>query len=88
VEPDDDRFSRRQIVGGLGVGLAATVQGSRKYWRVVSFWFILTGLVCLHLLVFILILRNFPDFRVIWYVPIVILEAGIFGGVYDLLLAH
>jgi|ERR1700733_11530571 hypothetical protein len=67
--------------------IVASVQTSRKYWRVRAFWFILAGLLCLHLLVFILILRNFPDFRVIWYAPIVIVEAGIFGGVYDLLLA-
>ncbi len=67
--------------------VAATVQGSRKYWRFVAFWFILSGLLCLHLVIFILVLRNFPDFKVIWYVPAVIIEAGIFGTVYDLLLA-
>jgi hypothetical protein len=69
-----------------GVLVAATVQGSRKYWRMVAFWFILAALLCLHLLAFILILRNFPEFRIFWYVPVVILEAGIFGAIYDLLL--
>ncbi len=70
-----------------GVLIAATVRSSRKYWRFIAFWFILSGLLCLHLVIFILILRNFPDFRLVWYVPVVILEAGIFGSVYDLLLA-
>ena len=84
------------VIPGQWIGLAtftvvlivATIQSSKKYWRDVSYWFILAGLVCLHSLAFILILRNFPDFRMIWYVPIVVVEAGIFGGIYDLLLAR
>jgi hypothetical protein len=67
---------------------AATVKSARKYWRSVSFWFIFAGLLSFHLLLFTVILRNVPDFRVIWYVPVVIVEAGIFGAIYDLLLAR
>jgi hypothetical protein len=84
------------VIPGQWVGLTtftvvlivATVQGSRQYWRDLAFWFILAGLLCLHSFAFILILRNFPDFRIIWHVPIVVFEAGIFGGVYDLLPAR
>ncbi len=73
-------FTLASMIPGQWIGLAtftvvlivATIQSSKKYWRDVSYWFILAGLVCLHSLAFILILRNFPDFRMIWYVPIVV----------------
>jgi len=68
--------------------IVATVQTSRNYWRRVAFWVILAVLLCVHVFGFIFILQRFPDFRVAWYVPVVIVEAGIFGGVYDLLLAR
>ena len=62
-----------------------TIRQSRQYWRHPGFWFVIAGLLALHLLAFAAILRVYPKWRGIWFVPITIFEGGLFGGILFLL---
>ncbi len=57
-----------------------TARQSRRRWHHWSFWFAITCLLTIHCLAFVAILRKYPDWRVIWFWPITVAEAGIFGG--------
>lgn len=62
-----------------------TIRQSRPYWHRPSFWFVTTGLLVIHLLAFVAILRAYPQWRGIWFWPIVIVEGGLFGAILYLL---
>jgi hypothetical protein len=67
----------------LGFGI---IKPSRKYWARTSFWFICAGAIALHLVAFIYLLGVYPDFKPLWFLPIVIIEATIFGVVCSMIL--
>jgi hypothetical protein len=52
----------------------------------VTFWLAAAGLFIVHFLVFVAILRCYPQWRMIWFMPIVIVEAGLFSVILNLLL--
>lgn len=62
-----------------------TIRQSRRYWRRPGFWLAIAGLLVVHLLAFVAILRAYPQFRGIWFWPIVIVEGGLFGAILYLL---
>lgn len=62
-----------------------TIRQSRTYWNRVGFWLTIAGLLVVHLLFFIAILRVYPKWREIWYWPIVVVEGGFFGAILYLL---
>lgn len=62
-----------------------TIRQSREYWRLPGFWVAILGLLVVHLLAFVAILRAYPQWRMIWFVPIVIVEGGSFGAILYLL---
>jgi hypothetical protein len=62
-----------------------TIRQSRRYWRRPGFWLAIAGLLVVHLLAFVAILRAYPQFRGIWFWPIVIAEGGLFGAILYLL---
>jgi cytochrome bd-type quinol oxidase subunit 2 len=57
-----------------------TVRQSRQRWFHWSFWLALACLLTIHYLAFVAILRIYPQWRVIWFWPITVVEAGVFGG--------
>jgi hypothetical protein len=57
-------------------------------WDRPIFWLVCAAAVGVHLSVFIPLLRMYPEFRPIWYVPIVIGEATFFGTTLDLVLGR
>jgi hypothetical protein len=57
-----------------------TVRESRRRWSHWSFWVAIACLLTIHCLAFVAILRIYPDWRMIWFWPITVVEAGIFGG--------
>lgn len=61
------------------------VRQSRAYWRRLGFWLAIAGLLVVHLLVFVCILRAYPQWRAIWFVPVLIVEGGLFGAILYLL---
>jgi len=61
------------------------VRQSRAYWRRLDFWLTIAGLLVVHLLMFVAVLRVYPRWREIWFVPVVIVEGGLFGAILYLL---
>ena len=57
----------------------AIIRQSREYWRRPNFWLAIAGLLALHVLAFVAILQTYPEWRGIWFVPVVIVEGGLFG---------
>jgi hypothetical protein len=62
-----------------------TIRQSRAYWNRPGFWLATIGLLLVHLLLFIAILRGYPQWRGIWFVPIIIVEGGLFGVILHVL---
>jgi hypothetical protein len=62
-----------------------TIRQSRTYWRSPGFWVAIAGLLAVHLLAFVAILRAYPQWRGIWFWPVVIVEGGLFGATLYLL---
>jgi hypothetical protein len=62
-----------------------TIRQSRAYWGRPGFWLATTGLLVVHLLLFIAVLRGYPQWRGIWFVPVIIAEGGLFGVILYLL---
>ena len=62
-----------------------TIRQSRAYWDRLSFWLSMSGLLIIHLLAFIAILRAYPQWRAIWFMPVVIVEGGLYGAILYLL---
>jgi hypothetical protein len=62
-----------------------TVRQSRAYWRRLGFWLATAALLIVHLLAFVAVLRAYPQWREIWFVPTVIVEGGLFGAILYLL---
>lgn len=62
-----------------------TIRQSRAYWSFMGFWLTIAGLLVVHLLFFIAILRVYPQWREIWYWPIAVVEGGFFGAILYLL---
>jgi hypothetical protein len=61
---------------------------SRERWNRPAFWLAILGLLAVHLLAFVAILRSYPEWRMIWFMPIVIVEAGLFSIILDMLLGN
>jgi hypothetical protein len=57
-----------------------TVRQSKRRWRQWSFWCVIACLLTIHCLAFFAILRIYPTWRVIWFWPVTVAEAGIFGA--------
>ena len=62
-----------------------TIRQSREYWRHLGFWATIAGLLVVHLLAFVAILRAYPQWRMIWFMPVIVVEGGLFGAVLYLL---
>jgi hypothetical protein len=62
-----------------------TIRQSRGYWNRPGFWAAISGLLVVHLLTFVAILRAYPQWRGIWFWPVVIVEGGLFGAILYLL---
>jgi lipoprotein signal peptidase len=62
------------------------VSRRREYWARLSFWLAAAGLLAGHLLAFMVILNNYPQWRPIWFAPVAVVEAGALGGILDALM--
>jgi len=62
-----------------------TISKSREAWHRPTFWLAVVGLLAVHLLAFVAILRSYPEFRMIWFMPIVIVEAAFFSIILNML---
>jgi len=62
-----------------------TIRQTREHWHREGYWLAMGGLLVVHLLAFIAILRAYPEWRMIWFLPVVIVEGGLFGAILYLL---
>jgi hypothetical protein len=65
--------------------LYAVIKEFRRLWRHVPFWLSLAGLLAIHLLAFVAVLRAIPQWRLLWFIPVVYVESILFSTVLDLL---
>jgi hypothetical protein len=61
------------------------VRSRRRHWARGTFWLATAGLLTVHLLAFTVALNTYPQWRPVWFIPIAIVEAGLFGIVLDTL---
>jgi hypothetical protein len=66
----------------------ALIKPSRGYWKCTSFWLICAAELAVHVTVFIYLLRLYPQFKPVWFVPIIVVEAGIFGAICSVTLGR
>ena len=52
------------------------VKQHRRHWRRPIFWSGVAGLLAVHLVVFVIVLRNYPEWRLVWFIPVAIAEGG------------
>jgi hypothetical protein len=71
-----------------GILLFTLVKIKRPYWKRRLFWLICTGVLVVHLAIFVPILRSYPGFRLVWWIPILTVEAAVFSVISDLLMLH
>jgi hypothetical protein len=62
------------------------LKARRAEWDRLAFWAVTAGLVFVHLFAFAVTLIRFPQWRFIWFVPVFIFEAVLFGVALDALL--
>jgi hypothetical protein len=55
----------------------------KRYLKHVKFWFTFLCVLLIHVIAFIAVLQRYPDWRLIWYVPVVIVEAQCIGTALD-----
>jgi hypothetical protein len=60
----------------------------KRHWKRPAFWGAVSGLLVLHLLASIAALVRFPQWPMIWFVPVSIVEAGLFTVVLIKLFDH
>ena len=81
-----------QISGGW-IGLVVYTSGlfwvmirrSRDYWRRPMFWLTVVSLMAVHSLAFVAILRSYPQWRMVWFAPVIIVEGVLIGMLLDTL---
>jgi hypothetical protein len=56
--------------------------------RQVKFWVTLFCLLLIHITAFVVLLQRYPEWRLIWYVPIVVIEAPCMGMVLDAVMGN
>lgn len=76
------------LVGYTSLLFWVTISKSRERWHRPMFWLAVVGLLVVHLLAFVAILRSYPEWRMIWFMPVVIVEAGLFSIILNMLLGY
>jgi len=60
----------------------------RTYWRQPKLWMGMACLLGVHFLIFVPVLRTYPEWRIFWFWPVVTVEAGLSGTVMETLLGR
>jgi hypothetical protein len=75
------------LVGYTGLLFWVTIRQTREHWRNSGYWLAIGGLLIVHSLAFAAVLHAYPLWRMIWFMPVVIGEGGLFGAILYLLFA-
>jgi len=73
------------FVGYAGLLFWVTIERTREHWQRLGYWLAIGGLLVVHTLVFVAILRAYPEWRMIWFMAVVVVEGGLFGAILYLL---
>jgi len=76
------------FVGYTGLLFWVTIRQTREHWQRLGYWLAIGGLLVVHSLAFVAILRAYPAWRMIWFMPVVVVEGGLFGAILYLLFGH
>jgi hypothetical protein len=71
------------FMGYTGLLFWVVVRHGRSHWHRPYFWLVAFALLITHCSIFIAILRTYQQFRMIWFWPITVFEAGVIGGTIE-----
>lgn len=64
------------------------VKPLKRHWKRPAFWWAVSGLLILHLLALCAVLVHYPQWPLVWFVPVSIVEAGLYTVVLIKLFDH
>ena len=64
------------------------VRNRRPRWYCWNFWILIVAMLIAHCFVFVTILRVYPEWRMIWFWPIIVVEAGAIGSIFEWVFPH
>lgn|GEM_PF-3465685 len=73
------------LIGYTSLLFWVAISKSREHWHRPMFWLTMMGLLAVHLLAFLAVLRSYPQWRMVWFMPIVVIEAGLFWTILNAL---
>lgn len=65
------------LAGTTALIFWAVVKQFRHHWRLLSFWLKVAALLTVHLLAYTVVLLKVPDWRLVWFVPLSVVEGGV-----------
>ncbi len=65
------------LAGTTALIFWAVVKQFRHHWHRLSFWLKVAGLLAIHLLAYAVLLSRFPEWRLLWFVPLSVVEGGL-----------
>ncbi|MGB6677978.1 MAG: hypothetical protein WBE44_14895 [Terriglobales bacterium] len=71
------------FVGYTGLLFWIVVRTAKPHWHRSNFWFVTLAMLTAHCSTFIAILRVYPQWRMIWFWPITVVEAGVIGATLE-----
>lgn len=71
------------FVGYTGLLFWIVVRQARPHWDRWTFWLLMFWLLFTHCFIFVAILRVYPQWRIIWFWPITVAEAGVIGTIIE-----
>ena len=83
------------VIPGRWIGLCmwtaivfgVVLRNRRGHWSFPTFWLAVAGLLTVHTLAFATVLNTYR-WRPVWFIPVAIGKAVLFGAVLDALFAH
>ena len=71
------------FVGYTGLMFWVVVRWAKPHWYRWHFWLVILAMLTTHCSAFAAILRVYPSWRMIWFWPITIVEAGVIGATVE-----
>jgi hypothetical protein len=71
------------FAGYTGLLFWVIVRQAKPHWYRLSFWLVALAMLTAHCSIFVSLLRVYPQWRMIWFWPITVVEAGVIGGTIE-----
>jgi hypothetical protein len=76
------------LAGTTALIFWAVVKQFKRYWHVLSFWYKVGGLLIIHCLAYTAVLLRVSEWRLLWFVPLSVVEGGLLVLALDKLVRH